>query len=315
VGTISASGNNKMINVTGSTFIRNVFDGGFPLFESMCAVLAITDSLIVVDMGSTDGTLEVLEDIAKHNNRLTIKHAKWTCINPQAFADIANECVALCPTDNVYFWQADEILHETLAKKVREFYEQGIYEMSFERIQLSHGGHVVKWLPHQVCRSLTKGKRYYDKDGMSVNDHGGTVMMCLNPDNGHWNESRGFKWHEPKPGIFFDNKNPTSTNEIMNEVFPWEYFLVDTSSMFRDCQAGKKALHCAFWGETASSIEGKSKDQWIKDAAANPLWSKKEPSFTRLPKLVNGLVGMTKYELRPEVLQSLKADDYTAWGL
>lgn len=302
-----------MLNVTGSTFIRNAFDGGFPLFESLAMVMTVVDSCIVVDMGSTDGTLQVLEEIARSNPRITIKHEKWTCTKPQAFADIANQCVAMCPTPHVYFWQADEILHEKLAEKVREFYKQGVYEMSFERIQLSHGGHVVKWLPHQVCRSLTKGNRHYDKDGMSVNDHGGTVMMCLNPDNGHWNESRGFKWHEPKPGIFFDNKNPTSTNALMNEVFPWEYFLLDTSSMFRDCQAGKKELHCGFWGETADSIDGKAKAQWIKDAAANPLWSKKEPSFTRLPKIAQGLVGMTKYVLRDEVKQSLMTDNYDRW--
>lgn len=304
-----------MLNVTGTTFIKDNIKGGFALFESMAMVLPIVDSFIVVDMGSTDGTLEILQDIAKRNNRITVKQEKWTCSEPKAFADIANRCVELCPTDNTFFYQSDEVLHEVLSKKVKEFYQQGIYEMSFERIQLSHGLNIVKWLPHQVCRSLTKGRRHYDKDGMSVNDHGGTTMMCINPDNGHWNESRGFKWHEPKPGIFFDNKNPSSTNAIMNEIFPWEYFIVDVSSSFRDNQIDKKKLHSPFWGPHDNDINGIHKDQWAKRAMTEPFWDQKKPEFTRLPKILKDLVGVTRYPVRDDVIDSLKRDDYSKWGM
>ncbi len=93
-----------MLNVTGTTFIRNAFQGGFPLFESMATVLSVVDSFLLVDMGSTDGTLEICKEIAAKNPRIKIVHEKWS--NPgdaKAFADIANKCVDLCPTENVSF--------------------------------------------------------------------------------------------------------------------------------------------------------------------------------------------------------------------
>jgi hypothetical protein len=303
-----------MFNVTGTTFIRNAFDGGFPIFESMAAIMPIVDSFIIVDMGSTDGTLDVCNDIARANSRISIKHEQWSKTNTaDTFADIANRCVELCPTQNVLFYQADEIFHENLIKNVRKEYEKGQYGLSFERIQLSHGMHIVKWLPHMVCRSVVKGIHKYVADGMTIGDHSKTKMMCRNPLTGVPGNSRQFPWHNPKPGLFFDAKNPTALNGVMAEVFPWDEFLYDTSSSFRDNQIGKKALHAPFWNESPNVLNGMHKDEWARREAQNLLWTKKEPSFP-MPKIALGLVGMAKYTLRPEVLASLKTDKYDIWS-
>jgi hypothetical protein len=301
--------------VTGTTFVKNAFDGGFP-FESIIPVLAITDSVIIVDMGSTDGTLEILEQISRKNNRIQIVKRKWTTTtNPSAFADIANECVNLCPTDGVYFWQFDEILHENLTKNIREQYLLNNYNMTFERIQLSHGGHQIKWLPHSLCRSLTKGGRYvFDKDGMSVADSGGCLHMCRNPKTGEPHKGRQFPWHNPEEGKSFDNKNPRGLNAEFVRAFPWDEFLVDTSSMFRDNQAGKKLLHCNFWNETSECIDGVGKHEWMRRATSDPIWEKKEPTFP-MPSVARGLCGMTKYTLRDDILKTLEDDTYQNWGL
>jgi glycosyltransferase involved in cell wall biosynthesis len=306
--------------VTGTTFIRNAFDGGFPIFESLLPVLAITDHVIVVDLGSTDGTLQILQDIASKNNRLSIAHRTWSTVtNPSAFADIANECVNMCDTDGVFFWQADEILHENLAKMVKREYNIGNYNMTFERIQLSQGGHQVRWLPHPVCRSITKGKYVFDKDGMSVADSSGCKHMCRNPSTGEPNQGRQFLWSNPVPGVEIPshesiNKNPRQHNDIMAKIYPWDEFLVDTSSMFRDNQAGKKSLHCSFWNENDHSIDGIEKNEWLKRAFNDPIWERKEPTFI-MPSVAKGLCGMPKYRLRDEIKTSLCENDFNRWGL
>jgi hypothetical protein len=303
-----------MLNVCGTTFVRNAFEGGFP-FESIIPALSITDNIIIVDMGSTDGTLELLQEVEKSNKRIKIVKSTWsTTTNPKAFADIANYCLDICPTPYTYFWQFDEILHENLAKNIRKQYEVGVYNMTMERIQITCGGHIIKWLPHSLVRSLDVKKYRFDKDGMTVADSGGCLHMCRNPATGEAHKGRQFPWHEPEPGKFFDPKNPTVLNSIMARVFPWDEFLVDTSSMFRDNQISKKTLHHRFWNENNISIDGIGADRWIKQAMANPLWESKEQTFP-VPSLVRGLVGMTKYALRPEVKQSLLNDTFTEWGL
>lgn len=310
-----------MLNVTGTTFIRNAFDGGFPLFESMATVLSLVDSFILVDMGSTDGTLETCQEIAKHNNRITIHQHKWSNPNDaSAFADVANDCVNLCPTENVTYYQADEIFHQKLIRDMREQYQNGIYEMTFERIQLSRGWQVIKWLPHCVCRSLKKGKRTFVGDGMSVGDTGGCLHMCPFPTvdwhefSGRPHHGRAFPWHQPQPGLEFSGNDPKALNRVMAEVFPWESFLFDTSSCFRDSQVSKKALHAPFWRENPNIIDGKHKTVWQAEADADCDWMADSCPFP-LPKICEGLVGMTKYSLRDNVRLALMKDNYGEFDL
>jgi glycosyltransferase involved in cell wall biosynthesis len=278
----------------------------------MITVLSVVDEFHVVDFGSTDGTLEILREIAAKNPRIKVHQRTWTKTNDSStFADAANECCAICPTDHVLFYQADEVFHENLMRKIKEKYINGEYNLNFERIQLSHGMHVVKWLPHACVRSIDKRKYKYANDGMTVGDSGGTFMMCRNPLTGVFGNSRQFPWHQPKPGLEFDGKNPTALNAVMAEVFPWDEFLVDTSSSFRDNQAGKKELHAPFWRETANIQPGMKNEEWLRREKMNSLWERKEPSFP-LPKIIQGLVGMTSYSLRPEIREALEKDSYEA---
>ncbi len=306
-----------MGKVTGTTFIRNAFKGGFPLFESMAAVLSIVDEFYLLDMGSDDGTLQMCEEIAAKNKRIKIIKEKWsTTTDASAFADVANRCVDLCPTEGVLFYQADEIFHEDLLTEFAKAYEAGEYALTVERIQLSHGFQRVKWLPHAICRSVIKGKYTFVNDGMSVGNTGGCKHMCPfpivdgHPLSGKPNTARAFPWHEPVPGKQFDGKDPKALNAEMARVFPWNHFLVDTSSCFRDSQIDKKALHAPFWRESPDIIDGKHKSNFIHEAMTEPDWTMKICPFP-LPNIAKGLVGMTRYTLRDEVRTALENDDYS----
>ncbi|MHA2220417.1 MAG: glycosyltransferase [Candidatus Hodarchaeales archaeon] len=64
-------------NLSGCVFIKDTFAGAFCLFESMYQLLPLCDEFIVMDLGSTDGTLEVLKEIEKHNPKVKIVHSNF----------------------------------------------------------------------------------------------------------------------------------------------------------------------------------------------------------------------------------------------
>jgi hypothetical protein len=294
------------IGVCGTTFIRNAFKGGFPLFESMATVMSVVDEFHLVDFGSDDGTLQICQEIANKNKRLKIYNRTWSNPNDAStFADAANMCVSLCPTEGVLFYQADEIFHQKLMKDIKSAYENKTYALSFERIQLSHNFNQVKWLPHNLVRSVVKGKYVYVGDGMTVKDPGGTKNMCRNPETGEAGKSRQFPWHR-----HFDQKDPRRLNHEMATKFPWDEFLVDTSSCFRDNAFAKKELHAPFWRESNKVIDGINRDEWMRKAMSDPVWTTNTSPFP-LPNIIKGLVGMTAYRLRDEVRKALENDDYS----
>ena len=48
------------MKLSGFTFIHNAITNGLPVFEAIKAVQPFVDEMVVVDMGSTDGTRELL---------------------------------------------------------------------------------------------------------------------------------------------------------------------------------------------------------------------------------------------------------------
>ena len=115
----------KQYNVTGVTFIRNTMEGAFCLFESMATFMPLVNDMIIVDLGSNDGTLEFLNVIARNNPKVRLEHSKFSRQDASAFADMANYCISKATCDNVLFWQADEIWHEKLVERMANEFEQG----------------------------------------------------------------------------------------------------------------------------------------------------------------------------------------------
>jgi glycosyltransferase involved in cell wall biosynthesis len=118
--------------LSGYTTTYNAVDQGYPFFECVTNLLDFCDEVIVVDGGSTDGTLESLQDLAQENNRLKIHVNKYDKSLPNfGVMDGKQKALArsLCTGD--YCWQqdSDEILHESFFRDVREmvtFFPKGV---------------------------------------------------------------------------------------------------------------------------------------------------------------------------------------------
>lgn len=285
-----------MYPVSACCFIRNTYTGAFCIFESMAQFLPLCQEMIILDLGSDDGTLEILTDIARLNPKVKLVSGSFTFTDANVFATLANDLIAMCQHDNVIYWQADEIWHENLIQIMRQKFEQGQFDLSFWRIQYRDNFQRVKWFPHLVHRvgirgtDLNEGKNNFEFNGDGMNTtRSWDARICSNY-GGEMFPLWGDLGHDGiKPYV----------NEMITDV--------SLVGGFRDNIPERRRMHAPFWHEEPT-IEGKLEALWYAEALNNPDWTKPDSPYN-LPAILRWHVGRVKYELRPELLEALRKDD------
>jgi glycosyltransferase involved in cell wall biosynthesis len=276
-------------NISASTFIRNTLEGAFCLFESMASFLPFVDDMTIVDLGSTDGTLQILEEIARANPRVRVVNSRFSRIDAGAFADVANECVGHWKHEHGLFWQADEIWHQDLLSIMDEKLSRGMFDMIFWRYQLKENFQVMKWPPHPIHRVGTKGMFHFVDDGMNT-DRTWDAKICSSWDMGWF-----IKW-----GDEFKHNYPTlPTNQMVLDVSAIGGFLENI--------VRKRTLHAPMWHEKPN-IDGEPVGRWYARERNNPNWNKTETPFN-IPHIMRWHVSRPTYDLRAALLDALKADN------
>jgi hypothetical protein len=272
--------------VSACVFIRNN-SAGFCLWESMAMVLPLVQQFLILDLESSDGTWETLQEIAYHNPKVQLYRRPWPHIDAGVFADLANELVALCGYERVWYYQADEIPHERLIPLIRQRFEAGLFDLAFWRIQYKENWQGVRWFPHLVHRVGLKGQFNFVGDGMTT-DRTWDAKIC--------SDYGGEMF--PRWGELGEEGIKPYTHQM----------LMDVSQLggFRDNIIERRALHAPFWHES-DYVEGLPPNEWAARAMANPNWTKTESPFD-LPAIMRYHLGRTRYELRPELLEALKTD-------
>lgn len=273
--------------VSACFFIRNAYVGAFCPFESLAMILPLVSEVVILDLESNDGTWETLQEIAPHNPKVKLHRKPWPHIDAGVFADLANELVVMCGHERVWYYQADEIPHEKLIPLIRQRFDRNEFELAFWRIQYKENWQGVRWFPHLVHRVGIRGQFNFVGDGMTT-DRTWDARICS--DYG---------------GEMFPKWGELGEEGIKPYV---GQMLMDVSQLggFRDNIIERRALHAPFWHES-TNIEGLVPGEWAERAMDNPNWTKTESPFD-LPAIMRHHVGRTRYELRPELLEALKAD-------
>lgn len=267
-------------------FIRDCFRGAFCLFESMASLLPFADEFVVMDLGSTDGTLEVLREITEANDKFKlIVRDGFPKIDAGVFADLANELVDFCQHDRVLYYQADEVWHENLLRLMKARFDAGEFDLSFWRIQYRENFQLVKWFPHLVHRVGYKNKFHFVGDGMN-SDRVFDARVCSN---------YGAEYFQQWGTMGQDGIKPYTDEMILD---------VSLVGGFRDNIIERRQLHAAFWHEEPT-IEDKPADIWKQSEYANPNWVRKTSPYD-IPQVMRWHVGKVRYELRPELLEAIK---------
>lgn len=284
-------------------FIRDNDSCGFGLWESMASLMPFADEYVILDCGSTDGTLETLRRLQVQNPRLKVH--KSTFYYPDGgtdnkiFAVRANDVIALAENNLVLYHQADEIFHEDLLVRLQMELEKladGIPAdwpgMNFWRYQLQENLQVVKWWPHSVNRLDLKTRLVHVGDGMNTNRPGDAPFV---------GDFGAQAWEENFKSC------PTA--------LPTHHMILDISAtgMFLDNILPKRQAHAPHWHENPGILYGfgggpVNIHQWLSDQKEhNNSWILRETPFN-VPAIIRGLVGETKYFMRPEIFDRIAYD-------
>lgn len=283
--------------VSACCFIRNN-SVGFCLYESMASLLPLVDTMLIMDLGSDDGTLETLTDIANHNPKVKLVSGAFYNIDANVFATLANDLIALCKYDTVWYWQSDEVWHQDLLKLMIERFDRGEFDLSFWRIQYANNFQYVKWFPHLVHRVGQKDNFNFVGDGMNT-DRTWDARICSNYGGEMF----------PRWGDLGQQGIKPYVNEMITDV--------SLIGGFRDTIPDRRRMHAPFWheepvipyydretGKQPSMMES----HWYAKALSDEDWTKPKSPYN-LPAILRYHVGKVRYELRPELLEALRKDD------
>ena len=281
--------------VSCTTFIKNNQVGGFALWESMATMLALPiEEFVVLDLGSDDGTLEYLREIATNNSRVRLERGEWPLVDGKvdahSFALVMNQAIDLCKTEVVIPYQADEVFAPKLLDMTVEHWEQEKYFLSYWRFQIQENFQKCRWFPHLICRCFEKGKESFCGDGMNIEHVWDATLVST------WNGGWFQRWGEE----YRDRPHELPTDEMVN----------DCHANFSKNMTSWKKLHAPFWAESGESVDGIPCEEFDRRAAENPLLSLITSPYW-LPPILRGCVGMGQYKVRPELIQSL-CEDRTA---
>jgi hypothetical protein len=275
--------------VSACVFIRDCFKGAFCLFESVASLLPYVDEFVVMDLGSTDGTLEILRDITDANQKMKlIVEDEFPEEDAGVFATLANDLIAFCRNEAVLYYQADEVWHPDLLKLMEAELQAGNYDLAFWRIQYRDNFQKVKWFPHLVHRVGLKDDFNFVGDGMT-SDRTFDARPC---------STYGGEWFQQWGGLGQEGIKPYVNEMIMD---------VSMVGGFRDNIPDRRRMHSPFWHEEPH-IEGTPISEWVPREQANPDWTKTDSPYN-LPPIMRWHVGQVRYALRPELLEAIKRDD------
>lgn len=113
--------------ISGYTTTYNCVSQNYPFVESIMSMIDCLDEVVVVDGGSTDGTLSILNELAKDHPKLHVieNRRDWSHKRSAVF-DGDQKAVARshCTGDLCWQMDVDEIIHQNDYSKIRELLEK-----------------------------------------------------------------------------------------------------------------------------------------------------------------------------------------------
>ena len=281
-----------MPKVSACVFVKDSIENPFMLWESMHQLIALVDEYVVMDLGSTDGTLEALKVLAGKNPKIRLEHGVFDLSRREkVFADLANQLVGMASHDLVLHHQADEIFHETLVERLgdelsalRKGIPQDFRGLSFWRIQLENNFQKVKWYPHLINHFDIKGRLNYIGDGMSTG-----------------------RTHDAKILSDYPSQDWQASYKANPERLPMSQMILDVSMTggFLDQIPERRRKHAPIWGENPEVIylhgHAVNLQSWYEQEQKNPEWTAQVSGFD-LPAIMRYHVGKKRYVLRQEIL-------------
>jgi glycosyltransferase involved in cell wall biosynthesis len=142
------------------TYLYNCISQGYPFVESLFNLTSLVDEIVIVDCGSTDGTRELLTQLAT-NPHIRIYDDQWIMgRGGRNFSKTATRCHELCQHDTIVFTEADEVWDEDLVVRAGRELARGHNNLKFHRFQVTQNFNRIFWYPERLqeaCRIFPRG--------------------------------------------------------------------------------------------------------------------------------------------------------------
>jgi len=257
----------------------------------MYQLMPLCDEFVVMDLGSTDGTLEILREIEAANPKLKIVYGSLYKNDAAIFADLANEVISMASYPHVLYYQADEIWHENLVELTRQALTEDKRNLSFWRYQLKYNFQQIKWFPHPVHRVGPKDNFFFTNDGMNTDKVFDSIMVS------NYGLEHFTQWGDK----YKDTPHHLPTNEMILDV--------SLTGAFLDNIPDRRRMHLPFWNEpdVMPADEGAiGIDTWHNRQRNNSAWLSNTSEFN-VPEIMEYHLGKSVYKLRPKLLEDLKS--------
>ncbi len=111
------------MKVSGFTIIKNGIKYFYPFIEAITSILPLCDEFVVNVGDSDDDTLQAVS--ALQSRKIRILESKWDMSlreGGKLLSVETNKALKLCSGDWCFYIQADEVLHEKLYPRCKNYY-------------------------------------------------------------------------------------------------------------------------------------------------------------------------------------------------
>ena len=113
--------------------------------ESVASYLPYVDKIVIVDLGSTDGTYEILQQCAQ-NDRIEVYSRPWDLASgPSALKTAWEHHREFCAGADVLHIEADEVLDSALGKSIQRLHNSGCDDLRIIRYQVEQNFQRIRW--------------------------------------------------------------------------------------------------------------------------------------------------------------------------
>lgn len=164
--------------IAGYTHVLNAEGAGYPYIESIKSMLGFCDEVVVIDGGSTDGTVEKIKAIGDERVKVYVREWDWNEPGMDGMQKAYGR--AMCsvgPSDFLWQQDADEVVHERDYQKIRELvkrFPQDVNLLHLPVVELWGGEdrfrtdrHSWKWRlsrnDFRITHGINKDARVFDE--------------------------------------------------------------------------------------------------------------------------------------------------------
>jgi ADP-heptose:LPS heptosyltransferase/glycosyltransferase involved in cell wall biosynthesis len=216
--------------ISGYTHILNPESAGFPYVESIRSMLGFCDEVVVVDGGSTDGSLQKIEEIGDH--RVKVMTREWDWSEPGMDGMQKAYGRAMCSGEFLWQQDCDEIVHEDDYGKIRSLVKKfprdvdlvslPVVELWGNEKNVRTDRHSWKWRlsrnNFRITHGINKDARVFDEKTGRMYAKKGMSDGCEYVDvmTGEYIPHKNFYTNELE---FIRRKQPEKYGEAMNQIF------------------------------------------------------------------------------------------------